>query len=80
MTWLRLQRTAAVDSSPKVLGRVAQAVEPFCFNLVPRELLPPLLKGERDRLWQEPDLSGQVEDCQADKLWNIHKVSFVPAR
>jgi len=52
----------AWHSPSSILRRVAYAVEPFGFELVPRELPPPLLKGECDRLWQQPDLFEQVDD------------------
>ena len=52
----------APHSPARILRRVAYPVEPFGFKLVPRELPPPLLNGQRDRLWQRPDLFGQVND------------------
>ena len=59
-------------SPASILRRVAYPVEPFRLELVPREFSPPLLKGQRDRLWQRPDLLGQVNDGQADQFKCIH--------
>ena len=58
----------ALHSPSGILRRVSDPVEPFDFELVPRELPPPLLKGERDSFWQQPGLFDQVNDCQADEL------------
>lgn len=55
-------------SSALILRWVAYPIEPFCFELVQRELPPSLLKSEGERLWQQPGLFDQVSDCQADKL------------
>jgi hypothetical protein len=58
---------------PSILRRVAYPVEPFDFKLWPRELPPPLLKGNRDRFWQQPGLFEQVQNCPTDVFKYIHK-------
>ena len=70
----------ALPLPPDILRQVAYPVEPFRLELVPRELPPPLLKGERNRLWQQPGLFDQLNDGQADQFEYIHKVGFVRAR
>lgn len=65
-------QSAASPSS--ILRRVAYPVEPFDFKLLPRELPPPLLKGNWDGFWQQPGLFEQVKDRAADDFKYIHKV------
>src|SRR5512142_1177271 len=67
------QRTASPSSIPP---RVAYPVEPFGFELLPRELPPPLLKGNRDGFWQQPGFFEQVNDRPSDEFACIHKVVF----
>jgi hypothetical protein len=56
------------SSSSRILRRIANPVEPFGFEVVPRGLSPLVVTSKHERLWQQPDLFGQVESCQADKF------------
>jgi hypothetical protein len=67
---------SALRSPSSILRRVSYPVEAFRFKLVPRELAPPLFQGERDGLWQPPDLFDQVNACPADQFNYVHKVAF----
>ena len=58
----------ALHSPASILRRVAYPVEPFGLRLLPRQLPPPLLQGERDCLWQQPGLFDQVNERQADQF------------
>jgi hypothetical protein len=41
---------------------MAQAIESFRLKLVLREFPPPLLKCERDRMWEQASLFDEVND------------------
>ena len=72
--------TDALHSPASILRRVADPVDALGLELVPRELLPPLLKRGRDRLRQQPGLFGQVSNCQADQFESIHNSGVASAR
>jgi hypothetical protein len=59
------------SSSSEILRRVAYPVESFGFKAVPSRLSPLVVTSKHERLWQQPDLFGQVENCQADKFEQI---------
>ena len=59
---------------PAILRGVADPVEPFSFKFLQNDLLPPLLDGIGDRLGQQPDLSGELKDGQANELWDLEDV------
>lgn len=58
----------ALRSPSCVLRRIAYSIEPFDLKLPARDSPPPLLKGQRDGLWQQPGMFSQVDDRQANKL------------
>jgi hypothetical protein len=64
-------KAPSFTSSSNILRRVAKSIEPFGFEVVLRRP-PPVLKGERNRSWQQAGLFGQVDDCQKHKLECIH--------
>ena len=59
---------SAIRSSSKVPRRIAYPVEPFDLELASDELPPPLFKGGRHRLWQQPSLFDQVNEGQAGEF------------
>lgn len=69
-----LTNSKRLGSPASILRRVAYPVEPFDFELVLRQLPPPLLKGKRDGFWHEPGLFEQFKNRLADEFKDMHKV------
>jgi hypothetical protein len=65
----------AHHSPASILRRVAYPVEPFRLGQLARQLQPPLLQRERDRLRQQPGLFDQVNDRQADQFKDMKRTS-----
>lgn len=66
--WFRLAETRAIKSSPAILRRVANPVEPFGFPFVQNRLPLSLFAGVCHRLWQRADLFDQLNDGQVNEL------------
>ena len=65
-------RLRMLPSSPGILGRIANPVEPLDFELAPREPLSPSLHGIGKGVRQQPGLFEEVNDRQTEKLEFIH--------
>ena len=69
---MRSRRFMNVKSFPAILGRVADAIQPFGFKFVEHDLLPPVPEGGRKGLGQPGDFSDQPGRRQADELKRVH--------
>jgi hypothetical protein len=64
--------TDEAKSFSAILGRVADAVNPFGFAFVADVLLPPLFGGIRDGPGHRANLFEPLDNGHADKLQGVH--------
>jgi len=57
---------------PAILLWIADPVEPFNFQFVQHDLLPPFPEGIRDGLRKQAGLFEQLDEGQADVLEYVH--------
>ena len=55
-----------------ILRRVAYPVEPFDFEFIQDDLLPPVPGGRRNGSGKQPDLFDETDDCQGDLVQFVH--------
>jgi hypothetical protein len=60
--------TSAIKSSPAILQRVANPIQPFGFTFVQDSLMLSLLDGIRDSFGNQADLLDQLEKSQANEF------------
>src|SRR5439155_11672876 len=68
-------RNGEIISLSEILQRVAYPVEPFRLEIVQNDLSPALLGGHRDSSGKPPDLFDQANDCLANEVQHLHRIT-----
>ena len=77
--WFQSAATRTIKSSPAILRRVANPVEPFGFPFVQDRLPLALFAGVGHRLGQRTDIFDQLNYGPINELQGIHDNFFGPA-